>query len=71
MVLEKATAAAGVAALVVARLGAQWLRARARVHLARVHQQGATDQLRELSPGSTLTHLQLLRVEIGRQRRGR
>ncbi|MEU5647642.1 hypothetical protein [Streptomyces milbemycinicus] len=59
---------AGLGTLLSARLLYQWIRSRTRVQLARLVQQGTSDRVRALPPGSVVTERRAdaeVRIEIG------
>lgn len=65
---ETVMGVAGTAVLLSARLLYRWITARTQVHLVRLHQQGTSERVRALPPGSVLTERRAgeeVRIEIG------
>ncbi|MFC8125753.1 hypothetical protein [Streptomyces sp. NPDC057302] len=70
--VETVMALGGLVVLAGARVLYRWIGSRARVQLAQVHQQGASDRVRLLPPGSVLVETRAdgqLRVEVGAEGR--
>jgi len=65
---DTAIGLAALGALLSTRLLYQWIRSRTQVQLARLTQQGASDRVRALPPGSRVTERRAgeeLRIEVG------
>lgn len=65
---ETAIGLAALGAILSARLLYQWIRSRTQVQLARLTQQGASDRVRALPPGSKVTERRVgeeLCIEVG------
>ncbi|MGW7274488.1 hypothetical protein ACWGH5_28645 [Streptomyces sp. NPDC054864] len=66
--IESVMALGALVVLAGARVLYRWIGSRARVKLARVHQQGTSEHVRLLPPGSVLEETRAdgqLRVEVG------
>ncbi|MFJ1562448.1 hypothetical protein, partial [Streptomyces mirabilis] len=66
--ITPARSVAALGAILSARLLYQWIRGRTQVQLARLTQQGASDRVRALPPGSKVTERRAgeeLRIEVG------
>ncbi|MDQ0904549.1 hypothetical protein QFZ22_000534 [Streptomyces canus] len=65
---ETAIGLAALGAILSARLLYQWIRSRTQVQSVRLTQQGTSDRVRDLPPGSKVTERRVgeeLRIEVG------
>ncbi|MDI3408359.1 hypothetical protein [Streptomyces cavernicola] len=65
---ETVLGVAGLAVLLTVRLLYRWISSRAQVQLVQLRQQGTSERIRALPPGSVVTELrpgEELRIEIG------